>query len=68
VESGEPDGRQRRAGVLVTRTSGKGGARAVARGTEHGGRGKKGDNTGWLLCTGIEGGKWGRRGPGVTHS
>jgi hypothetical protein len=39
----------------VTRTSGKGGAWAVAKGTEHGGRRKKGDGASWLLCAGIEG-------------
>jgi hypothetical protein len=50
------------------KTSGKGGARAAARGTESGGRRKKGDNARWLLCVGIEGEKWGRRGPGATRS
>jgi hypothetical protein len=35
MESGVPGGRQWRVGVSVTRTSGKGGARAAVRGTEH---------------------------------
>jgi hypothetical protein len=41
------------------RTSGKGGARAAARGTERGGRRKKGDDAWWLLCARTEGGKGG---------
>jgi hypothetical protein len=67
VQFGEPSGQQRRAGILAMRTSGKGGARA-ARGTERGGRRKKGDGARWLLCAGTEGEKWGRRGPGMTRN
>jgi hypothetical protein len=50
------------------RTSGKGGARAAVRGTEHRGWRKKGGDARWLLCVRTEGGKWGRRSPGVTRS
>jgi hypothetical protein len=50
------------------RTSGKGGARAAARGIKHGGRRKKGDSARWLLCAGSEGEKWDRRGSGMTRS
>jgi hypothetical protein len=41
----------------VTRTSGKGDARAAARGIERGGWGKKGDDASfqWFLCIGTEG-------------
>jgi hypothetical protein len=63
MESGEPGGQQRRAGISATRTSGKGGAQAAARGTERGGRRKKGDGARWLLCAGTEG-KNGEKGPG----
>jgi hypothetical protein len=68
VESGEPDGRQQRAGVSVRRTSGKGGAQAAVRGTERGGRRKKGDGAWCLLCAGIEGERWGRRGLGAMRN
>jgi hypothetical protein len=47
----------------VTRTSGKGGAWAAARGTERGRWRKKGDGAWWLLCAGTEGGN-GEKGSG----
>jgi hypothetical protein len=44
------------------KTSGKGVARAVVRGTEREGWRKKGDGSRWLLCAETEGGN-GEKGP-----
>jgi hypothetical protein len=63
MKSGELDGRQWRVGVSAMRTSGKGGARAVARGTVHEGQRKKVDDAQWLLCVETKG-KNGEEGAG----